>query len=117
MRKKLLIVKKFGGTSLATIDKIKKAANIVKKEVSLGNKVIVIVSAIGKRTDKLQSLINKISLNNDEKEIDSILSSGEQASSGLMALALKNIKILAIIYFIFSNNFIVKSVELGPCCK
>ena len=95
MRKKLLIVKKFGGTSLATIDKIKKAANIVKKEVSLGNKVIVIVSAIGKTTDKLQSLINKISLNNDEKEIDSILSSGEQASSGLMALALKNIKINA----------------------
>ena len=95
MRKKLLIVKKFGGTSLATIDKIKKAANIVKKEVSLGNKVIVIVSAIGKTTDKLQSLINEISLNNDEKEIDSILSSGEQASSGLMALALKNIKINA----------------------
>ena len=63
MRKKLLIVKKFGGTSLATIDKIKKAANIVKKEVSLGNKVIVIVSAIGKTTDKIQSLINKISLN------------------------------------------------------
>ena len=62
MRKKLLIVKKFGGTSLATIDKIKKAANIVKKEVSLGNKVIVIVSAIGKTTDKLQSLINEISL-------------------------------------------------------
>ena len=61
----------------------------------MGNKVIVIVSAIGKTTDKLQSLINKISLNNDEKEIDSILSSGEQASSGLMALALKNIKINA----------------------
>ena len=93
MKKKLLIIKKFGGTSLSNIDKIKKAAKLVKKEVILGNKVVVVVSALGKTTDKLQSLINKISLNGNSKEIDSILSSGEQASSGLMALALKNINV------------------------
>jgi len=93
MKKKLLIIKKFGGTSLSNIDKIKKAAKLVKKEVVLGNKVVVVVSALGKTTDKLQSLINKISFNGNSKEIDSILSSGEQASSGLMALALKNINV------------------------
>ena len=74
MKKKLLIIKKFGGTSLSNIDKIKKAAKLVKKEVILGNKVVVVVSALGKTTDKLQSLINKISLNGNSKEIDSILS-------------------------------------------
>ncbi len=93
MKKKLLIVKKFGGTSLATVNKIKKAAKLVKKEIIKGNKVIVVVSALGKTTDKLQSLINKISINGNPAEIDTILSSGEQSSSGLMALALNNIKI------------------------
>ena len=93
MKKKLLIVKKFGGTSLATVNKVKKAAKLVKKEIIKGNKVIVVVSALGKTTDKLQSLINKISINGNPAEIDTILSSGEQSSSGLMALALNNIKI------------------------
>ncbi len=93
MKKKLLIIKKFGGSSLSNVDKIKKAAKLVKKEVVLGNKVVVVVSALGKTTDKLQSLINKISFNGNSKEIDAILSSGEQASSGLMALALKNINV------------------------
>ena len=95
MKKKLLIVKKFGGSSLSNKDKIKKAAKIVKKEVLLGNKVIVVVSALGKTTDKLQSLIDDISKNSDAKEIDTILSSGEQASSGLMAIALNNFSVPA----------------------
>ena len=95
MKKRLLIIKKFGGTSLSNIEKIKKAAKLVKKEVLLGNKVVVVVSALGKTTDKLQSLINKISFNSSTEEIDTILSSGEQTSSGLMALALKNINVKA----------------------
>ena len=95
MKKKLLIVKKFGGTSLSNVEKIKKAAGLIKKEITLGNKVVVVVSALGKTTDKLQLLINKISLNGNSEEIDAILSSGEQASSGLMALALKNINVKA----------------------
>jgi len=95
MKKKLLIIKKFGGTSLSNIEKIKKVAKLVKKEIVLGNKVVVVVSALGKTTNKLQSLINKISFNSNSKEIDTILSSGEQASSGLMALALNNINVKA----------------------
>ena len=95
MKKKLLIIKKFGGTSLSSVEKIKKAAGLIKKEITLGNKVVVVVSALGKTTDKLQLLINKISRNGSSEEIDSILSSGEQASSGLMALALKDINVEA----------------------
>ena len=72
MKKKLLIVKKFGGSSLSTVEKIRKAAQIIKKEISKGNQLIVIVSALGKTTDKLQSIINKISPNGDLKEIDTI---------------------------------------------
>ena len=95
MKKKLLIIKKFGGTSLSSVEKIKKAAGLIKKEITLGNKVVVVVSALGKTTDKLQLLINKISRNGNSEEIDSVLSSGEQASSGLMALALKDINVEA----------------------
>jgi len=90
MNKKLIVIK-FGGTSLGDIKRIKNAANIIKKEVKAGKNVIVVVSAIGKTTDDLQKLINNFNVNADIKEIDSILSSGEQISSGLMVLALNNI--------------------------
>ena len=95
MKKKLLIIKKFGGSSLSNINKIKKAAELIKKEIIKGNNIIVVVSALGKTTDKLQLLINKISLEGNSREIDTILSSGEQTSSGLMALALNSINVKA----------------------
>ena len=93
--KKKLIVQKFGGTSLSNIQKIQSSANRIKKEIKSGCNVVVIVSALGKTTDYLQSLINKIDINGDAREIDTILSSGEQASSGLMALFLNKIGINA----------------------
>jgi len=93
--KKKLIVQKFGGTSLSNIQKIQSAANRIKKKIKSGCNVVVIVSALGKTTDYLQSLINKIDINGDAREIDTILSSGEQASSGLMALFLNKIGINA----------------------
>jgi len=92
---KKLIVQKFGGTSLSSIKKIQTAAMKIKKEIKSGNNAIVIVSALGKTTDYLQSLINKIDINGDAREIDTILSSGEQTSSGLMALFLNKIGINA----------------------
>ena len=91
--KKKLIVQKLGGSSLSSIKKIKRAAQKIKKEIISGNNVVVVVSALGKTTDYLQSLINKTDVNADLKEIDTILSSGEQASSGLMALFLNKIGI------------------------
>ena len=91
--KKKLIVQKFGGSSLSSIKKIKRAAQKIKKEIISGNNVVVVVSALGKTTDYLQSLINKTDVNADLKEIDTILSSGEQVSSALMALFLNKIGI------------------------
>ena len=93
--KKKLIVQKFGGSSLSSIKKIKRAAQKIKKEIISGNNVVVVVSALGKTTDYLQSLINKTDVNADLKEIDTILSSGEQVSSALMALFLNKIGINA----------------------
>ena len=91
--KKKLIVQKLGGSSLCSIKKIKRAAQKIKKEIISGNNVVVVVSALGKTTDYLQSLINKTDVNADLKEIDTILSSGEQVSAALMALFLNKIGI------------------------
>ena len=91
--KKKLIVQKLGGSSISSIKKIKRAAQKIKKEIISGNNVVVVVSALGKTTDYLQSLINKTDVNADLKEIDTILSSGEQVSAALMALFLNKIGI------------------------
>ena len=87
-----LIVQKFGGTSVANIERIQNVATLVKKEVELGNKVVVVVSAMSGRTNELVNWVNEVSsLNNDEnfKEYDLVVSSGEQVTSGLLALALQ----------------------------
>jgi len=82
------IVIKFGGTSVGTIEKIKKVANIVKKRHSEGNQIIVIVSAMAGDTNNLEKKSNLISKNFNEKELDVLLSSGEQVSSSLLAGAI-----------------------------
>ena len=84
--KKLVI--KFGGTSVGTIEKIKKVANIVKKRHSEGNQIIVIVSAMSGNTNELVKKSNSISKNFDDKELDVLLSSGEQVSCSLLSGAI-----------------------------
>ena len=79
---------KFGGTSVGTIDKIQKVANIIKKKHDEGNEIIVIVSAMFGTTDDLKRKSNLISKNFDTKELDVLLSSGEQISSSLLTGAL-----------------------------
>ena len=79
---------KFGGTSVGTIEKIKKVANIVKKRHSEGNEIIVIVSAMSGVTNELVKKSNLISKNFDTKELDTLLSSGEQVSSSLLSGAI-----------------------------
>jgi len=82
------LILKFGGTSVGTIEKIKKVANIVKKRFSEGNEIIVVVSAMSGVTDELKSKSDLISKNFDNKELDVLLSSGEQASCSLLSGAL-----------------------------
>ena len=84
--KKLAI--KFGGTSVGTIEKIKKVANIIKKRKDEGNEIIVIVSAMSGTTNDLKKKSNLISNNFDKNELDVLLSSGEQVSSSLLSGAI-----------------------------
>ncbi len=82
------LVLKFGGTSVGTIEKIKKVANIIKKKHSAGNEIIVVVSAMSGVTDDLTKKSNFISKNFDSSELDVLLSSGEQISCSLLSGAI-----------------------------
>ena len=89
------LVLKFGGTSVGTVEKIKKVANIVKKRFSEGNEIIVVVSAMAGVTDELKKKSNSISNNFDNKELDVLLSSGEQESCSLLTGAIIDLGIQA----------------------
>ena len=82
------LVLKFGGTSVGTIEKIKNVANIIKKRHNEGNEIIVIVSAMSNVTNDLKKQSSVISKNFDDKELDVLLSSGEQVSSSLLSGAI-----------------------------
>ena len=90
MKKKVL---KFGGTSVGSIDRIKHAAKIIKKESDMGNKIIVVVSAMAGKTNELISLSKLVSNNFTKRELDVLLSTGEQVSSALISGALNEIGI------------------------
>ena len=85
-----LIVQKFGGTSMGSIERIKQVAGRVIKEKNGGNDVVVVVSAMSGETNRLLDLAVKMGGKQDDMETDLIISSGEQISSGLLSLALKN---------------------------
>ena len=92
MVKKVL---KFGGTSVGTIERIQHVAKIIQKEHLDGNQVIAIVSAMAGKTNKLIDLSKEISQDFNKRELDVLLSSGEQVSCALLAGALINLKIKA----------------------
>ena len=92
MIKKVL---KFGGTSVGTTERIRHVANIVKKEHSEGNKVIVVVSAMAGKTNELIKLSDDISDEFNKRELDVLLSSGEQVTCALLAGALIKLNVKA----------------------
>ena len=83
-----LIVKKFGGTSVANAERIEAVADIVQQTVNEGNKVTVVLSAMGNKTDELISLAKEISPEPNLREYDALVSTGEQVSVALLAMAL-----------------------------
>ncbi len=85
-----LLVQKFGGTSLATLEHINHAADLVAKAKQSGHSIIVIVSAMSGETDKLIEFANQISEHPDEREYAALVATGEQVSMALMAMALIN---------------------------
>ncbi len=83
-----LIVQKYGGTSVATLDKIRNVARRVKKSRDAGKNVLVVVSAMAGETDKLLAMAHELCDRPDHREIDLLLSSGERISSALLSIAL-----------------------------
>ncbi len=89
------IVQKFGGTSVANIERIKAVALRVKAEVDAGNQVAVVPSAMAGETNRLVELVTSMSKLYDAREYDTIVSTGEQVTVGLLALALQDLGIQA----------------------
>ena len=85
------LVLKFGGTSVADVPRIKNAAAKVLREVQAGHQVAVVVSAMAGATNMLVDFVRAASPNYDPREYDTVVSSGEQVTSGLMALALQEL--------------------------
>jgi len=89
------IVIKFGGTSVGSIERIIAAAKIVKKKLDKDNKIIVVVSAMAGKTNELVQQSEKISKNFNKRELDVLLTSGEQVTSALLAGALNELGVEA----------------------
>src|SRR3989442_10419984 len=84
-----LVVQKFGGTSVATIDRIKHVAGLISKTRQAGDTVVVVVSAMSGETDRLVKLAHAITEFPDEREMDMLLSTGERVTIALLAMALR----------------------------
>jgi len=83
-----LIVQKYGGTSLGSLEKIRGLAKRIKKSRDAGKNVLVVVSAMAGETDKLLAMAHELSDLPERREIDLLLSSGERISSALLSIAL-----------------------------
>jgi len=87
------IVLKFGGTSVANVERIRQAARHVKREVEAGHQVCVVVSAMSGKTNELVGWVNEASKLHDAREYDAVVASGEQVTAGLMAIVLSEMGI------------------------
>lgn len=92
----MLIVKKFGGTSVADKERIFNVANRCIEDYKKGNDVVVVLSAMGKQTDVLLDMANDINPNAPKRELDMLLTTGEQTSVALMAMAMHSLGVPAV---------------------
>jgi aspartate kinase len=90
-----VVVMKFGGTSVASVERIRNVARHVKREVDAGNRVAVVVSAMAGATNQLVAWVREASLLHDAREYDAIVASGEQVTAGLLAIVLQAMGIQA----------------------
>jgi len=89
------LVMKFGGTSVGSVDRIRNVAQKVKREVEAGNQVAVVVSAMSGETNRLVDLCKQIDAVHDQREYDAVVASGEQVTTGLLAIALQAVGVRA----------------------
>jgi len=92
----MLIVQKFGGTSVGGLDRIENVANIVRKYKEAGNNIVVVVSAMAGETNKLLDYANYFSKTPPQREVDLLVSSGERVTSALLSIALQSMGIGAV---------------------
>lgn len=85
-----LVVQKFGGTSVASIDRIKHVAGLVARSRQAGDRVMVVLSAMSGETDRLMKLAHDVTDCPDEREMDMLLSTGERVTIALLAMALRS---------------------------
>ena len=90
-----LIVQKYGGTSVGSVERIKNVARRIAKWQNAGHQVVVVVSAMSGETNRLIALAKEIQKNPDPRELDVIASTGEQVTIGLLAMALQNLDVPA----------------------
>lgn len=93
-----IVVQKYGGSSVGTTEKIRKVAQTIISRREKGDKVVVVVSAMGDTTDDLINLAKAITDNPDKRELDALLSTGEMVSSSLLAMAIKALGYDAVSY-------------------
>ncbi len=91
-----IVVQKYGGSSVATIERIKAVAQRVSKRVKKGNKVVVVLSAMGDTTDHLTDMAYSLSPNPTAREMDMLLSTGEQVSISLFSIAIHEMGLSAV---------------------
>jgi aspartate kinase len=91
----MLLVMKFGGTSVADLDRIRNSALHVKREAEAGNRVVVVVSAMAGHTNQLVAWTREAHPLHDAREYDAVVSSGEQITAGLMAIILQSMGVSA----------------------
>src|ERR1700727_2632702 len=89
------LVMKFGGTSVAAIERIRNVARHVKREVDAGHEVAVVVSAMAGTTNRLVEWCREAAMLHDAREYDAVVASGEQVTSGLLAIALQAVGVTA----------------------
>jgi aspartate kinase len=89
------LVMKFGGTSVADIDRIRNVARHVKRETDAGHHVAVVVSAMSGKTNELVSWCREAARLHDAREYDAVVASGEQVTAGLLAITLEDMGINA----------------------
>ncbi|HOY26522.1 MAG TPA: aspartate kinase [Mesotoga sp.] len=100
----MIVVQKYGGSSVADIERIKNVAARIKKRVETGDKLIVVVSAMGKTTNELIALAGNVSSQPSPRELDMLLATGEQVSAALLSIALMELGVRSISYNAFQLN-------------
>ncbi|WP_394233157.1 aspartate kinase [Niallia oryzisoli] len=106
-----IIVQKFGGTSVGSVEKIKNVAERVIEEKQRGNDVVVVVSAMGKTTDQLVMMANEISEFPNKREMDMLLTTGEQVTISLLTMALVEKGHAAVSYTGWQAGMLTESVH------